>query len=50
MTSVLLENWRMNETLCDYPAGRIYPDNYRPATTSCRPRDGWTCRPRNPAG
>jgi superfamily I DNA and/or RNA helicase len=32
MTSVLLENFRMNDVLCDYPAGRLYPDTYAPAT------------------
>jgi DNA replication ATP-dependent helicase Dna2 len=32
MTSVLLENFRMNDVLCDYPAGRIYPENYGPAS------------------
>jgi DNA replication ATP-dependent helicase Dna2 len=32
ITSVLLENFRMNDVLCDYPAGRLYPTDYRPAT------------------
>jgi DNA replication ATP-dependent helicase Dna2 len=32
ITSVLLENFRMNDVLCSYPAGRLYPTDYRPAT------------------
>ena len=30
-TRALVENWRMNETLCRFPAGTIYPSTYAPA-------------------
>ncbi|HEY1189429.1 MAG TPA: AAA domain-containing protein [Gemmata sp.] len=31
-TSTLLENWRMNDTLCRYPAAQVYVPAYRSAT------------------
>lgn len=31
LTSTLLENWRMNEVLCRYPAAQIYQPEYRSA-------------------
>lgn len=33
-TVPLLENWRMCDVRCDYPASSIYPDGYAPATLS----------------
>jgi hypothetical protein len=32
VTVTLLENWRMNATLCRYPAQQVYVSEYRPAT------------------
>jgi hypothetical protein len=32
LTVPLLENWRMCDVLCGYPAGSIYPAGYAPAT------------------
>ncbi len=32
LVAPLLENFRMNEQLCAYPAASIYPSDYRPAT------------------
>lgn len=31
LVAPLLENFRMNDVLCGYPAASIYPDEYRPA-------------------
>ncbi|MBO0706723.1 MAG: ATP-dependent helicase, partial [Candidatus Dormibacteraeota bacterium] len=31
-TAMLLENWRMNQTLCRYPAEQVYVPEYRSAT------------------
>ncbi|HSJ45160.1 MAG TPA: hypothetical protein VK923_10820, partial [Euzebyales bacterium] len=38
LTAPLLENWRMCDVLCDYPASSIYPDAYAPATPSIAAR------------
>jgi superfamily I DNA and/or RNA helicase len=32
LTAPLLENWRMCDVLCEYPAASIYPPDYAPAT------------------
>lgn len=32
LTRALVENWRMNDRLCEYPRQSIYPEDYRPAT------------------
>lgn len=34
LVAPLLENFRMNDVLCAYPAASIYPDDYRPATAA----------------
>jgi superfamily I DNA and/or RNA helicase len=31
LTRALVENWRMNDRLCEYPRMSIYPEDYRPA-------------------
>jgi DNA replication ATP-dependent helicase/nuclease Dna2 len=38
LTRVLLENWRMNETLCRYPREQIYVPEYAPATSQIAAR------------
>src|SRR5207245_4549739 len=37
-TATLLENWRMNEWLCRYPAEQVYVAGYRSATESASRR------------
>lgn len=38
LTATLLENWRMNETLCRYPREQIYVPEYASATEQIRDR------------
>lgn len=38
LTRPLVENWRMNSPLCEYPRLSIYPSDYRPATTEVAER------------
>lgn len=38
LTAPLLENWRMCDLLCRYPADSIYPPGYRPATVEIAAR------------
>jgi DNA replication ATP-dependent helicase Dna2 len=38
LTATLLENWRMNETLCRYPREQIYVPDYESATDAIRDR------------
>ncbi len=38
LTATLLENWRMNETLCRYPREQIYVESYGPATEAIAAR------------
>lgn len=37
-TRALVENWRMNETLCRFPARTIYPPSYAPANEAVAER------------
>jgi superfamily I DNA and/or RNA helicase len=37
-TTTLLKNWRMNETLCRYPAEQVYVPEYRSATPAIATR------------
>jgi len=37
-TATLLENWRMNDTLCRYPAEQVYVPQYRSATEAIATR------------
>jgi DNA replication ATP-dependent helicase Dna2 len=38
LTAPLLENWRMCDVLCTYPAASIYPPGYAPATAQIAAR------------